>query len=245
MPTVRIIGPGRAGGALALALADAGWDVDEPLRRGDDLTHVGIGPDLLVIATPDAAIAEVAVAIQPTHGVVVAHLAGSLGLDALGEHVHRATLHPLVPIPDAHTGARRIRAGAWFGVAASTPSAARQVDRVIADVGGRAVTVDDEHRVAYHAAAAIASNHLVALLGQAERVAATAGVPLAAYLDLVRATVDNVEQMGPAAALTGPIARGDEGTVERHRAALDPSELPAYDALADQARRLVGKRSGS
>lgn len=244
MPTVRIIGPGRAGGALALALAGAGWDVDEPLRRGDDLTLVGIGPDLLVIATPDAAVAEVAAAIQPVPGAVVAHMAGSLGLDALGEHVHRACLHPLVPIPDAHTGARRLR-GAWFGVAASTPSAARQVARVVDDLGARSIDVADGDRAAYHAAAAIASNHLVALLGQVERVAASAGVPLEAYLDLVRATVDNVAALGPTAALTGPVARGDEATIERHRGAIGPDELAAYDAMVDLARRLTAARGSS
>ena len=79
----------------------------------------------------------------------------------------------------------------------------------------------------------------MALLGQVERVAATAGVPLEAYLDLVRATVDNVAALGPAAALTGPVARGDWATVDRHLAALDPSERPAYEAMAEQTRRLV------
>lgn len=241
MPTVRIIGPGRAGGALALALAASGWEVDEPVRRGDDLELVGIGPDLLVVATPDAAVAEVAAAIRPETGAVVAHLAGSLGLDVLGAHPHRACLHPLVAIPTAQVGARALR-GAWFGVAASTPSARRLVDRTIADLGAHAVTVADEDRARYHAAAAIASNHLVALLGQVERVAAGAGVPLSAYLDMVRGTVDNVERMGPVAALTGPISRGDEATVRRHVAALDPDERPAYEALADEARRLVALR---
>jgi predicted short-subunit dehydrogenase-like oxidoreductase (DUF2520 family) len=99
--------------------------------------------------------------------------------------------------------------------------------------------VADADRAAYHAAAAIASNHLVALLGQVERVAASAGVPLEAYLDLVRVTLDNVAELGPAAALTGPVARGDWDTVERHRAALDPAELAAYDAMVAAARRLV------
>ena len=79
----------------------------------------------------------------------------------------------------------------------------------------------------------------MALLGQVERVAAMAGVPLDAYLDLVRATLDNVTELGPAAALTGPVARGDWATVERHRAALPPDELMAYDALVAAARRLV------
>ena len=87
----------------------------------------------------------------------------------------------------------------------------------------------------------IASNHLVALLGQAERIGAQAGVELAALLDLVRATVDNVEELGPAAALTGPAARGDEATVERHLGAIAPAEHPAYRALADEARRLAGR----
>ena len=85
----------------------------------------------------------------------------------------------------------------------------------------------------------IASNHLVALLGQVERVAAAAGVPLEAYLDLVRATLDNVAELGPAAALTGPVARGDWATVDRHLAALDPSEHEAYGAMVALARRLV------
>jgi predicted short-subunit dehydrogenase-like oxidoreductase (DUF2520 family) len=77
------------------------------------------------------------------------------------------------------------------------------------------------------------------LLGQVERVAATAGVPLEAFLDLVRGTVDNVERLGPAAALTGPVARGDWDTVARHLAALDPSEREAYAAMASAAARLV------
>jgi predicted short-subunit dehydrogenase-like oxidoreductase (DUF2520 family) len=64
-------------------------------------------------------------------------------------------------------------------------------------------------------------------------------VPLEAYLDLVRATLDNVAEMGPAAALTGPVARGDWATVERHRAALPSDELVAYDAMVAAARRLV------
>ncbi|MBK5222421.1 MAG: DUF2520 domain-containing protein [Acidimicrobiia bacterium] len=243
MPTVRIIGPGRAGGALAIALAAAGWEVDEPIRRGDDLTLAAIGPDLLVIATPDSAVSEVAAAVRPAPGTVVAHLAGSLGLDVLADHPHRAALHPLVTIPTAQVGARRM-AGAWFGVAASTPSAARLVDQTVADLGARSIEVADADRASYHAAACIASNHLVALLAQVERVAGSVGVPLDAYLGLVRTSVDNVEAMGPAAALTGPVARGDEATVARHLASIDPSERPGYEAMAAEARRLAAGRSG-
>lgn len=239
MPSVRVIGPGRAGGALAGALGAVGWTVQPPLGRRDDLTPAAAGVDMLVIATPDAAIAEVAAVVEPSPTTVVAHLAGSLGLAELGAHPRRAGLHPLVALPDADVGARRLRAGAWFAVAGDPPEALDLVERVVADLGGRAFEVADEHRAAYHAAAAIASNHVVAVLGQAERVAAVAGVPLAAYLDLVRATIDNVAELGPAAALTGPAARGDWDTIARHRAALDDDELEAYDALVRAARRLV------
>ena len=158
--------------------------------------------------------------MAPVEGTVVAHLAGSLGLDVLAPHPRRAALHPLVSLPDAEVGARRLRAGAWFAVAGDPPGSLALMEALVADLGGRSFTVADADRAAYHAAAAIASNHLVALLGQVERVAAGAGVPLEAYLDLVRATLDNVAEMGPAAALTGPVARGDWATVERHRAAL-------------------------
>jgi predicted short-subunit dehydrogenase-like oxidoreductase (DUF2520 family) len=236
--TVRVVGPGRAGGAFSAALARVGWVVAEPVRHGEDPTAAAHGVDLLVIATPDAAIAEVAAAVEPIPDVVVAHLSGSLGLEVLASHPRRAALHPLVAIPDAEIGAGRL-VGAWFAVAGEPPEARLLVERVVADLGGRWFVVADADRAAYHAAAAIASNHLVALLGQVERVGATAGVPPEAYLDLARATLDNVAELGPAAALTGPVARGDWATVQRHRAALDPTELAAYDALVAAARRLV------
>lgn len=233
-PRVRIVGRGRAGSALALALQRVGWDVAESLGRRDDVTDAAAGVDLLVLATPDGVLAEVARQVRPERETVVAHLAGSRGLDVLEPHTRRAAVHPLVALPDAELGAARLLARAWFAVAGD-PMAVAVVDAL----GGRWFEVADEHRAAYHAAACIASNHLVALLGQVERVAAEAGVPLAAYLDLVRATLDNVAALGPAAALTGPAARGDWETIERHRAALDPFELEAYDALVRAARRLV------
>jgi predicted short-subunit dehydrogenase-like oxidoreductase (DUF2520 family) len=229
MPTLRVVGPGRAGGSLMRALGAVGWDVVPALRRGDDLRDAAAGVDLLVIATPDAAVGEIAAAVEPVATTVVAHLAGSLGVDVLGAHPRPAALHPLRSIPTPETDLR----GAWFAVAGDP-----LVGQVVTALGGYRVDVADADRVTYHAAACIASNHLVALLGQVERVAAAAGVPLAAYLDLVRGTVDNVAALGPAAALTGPVARGDDATVVRHLAAIDPSERIAYEAMADAARVL-------
>lgn len=234
MATLRIIGPGRAGTSLARALGRAGWAVAPALGRDDDLTDAGAGVDLLVVATPDRTIAAVASAVAPRPDTVVAHLAGSLGLDVLAPHPRRAALHPLVALPDPEAGAARLTSGAWFAVAGDP-----LVEQAVSDLGGTTFTVADEHRAAYHAAACIASNHLVALLGQVERVAATAGVPLDAYLDLVRATVENVADLGVAEALTGPVARGDEATLARHREALAADEIAAYEAMVAAARRLV------
>ncbi len=232
---VHIIGAGRAGGALALALTAAGWPAPTIFGRGDDLAAVGDEADIVVIATPDAAIADVAAAIPRRDDVTVAHLAGSLGLDVLGDHPRVAAIHPLVALPDPQTGAERLR-GAWYAVAGD-PS----VQHLVALLDGHAFHVADQDRVAYHAAAVVASNHLVALLGQAERIASTADVPLAAFLDLIRGTVDNVASLGPAAALTGPAARGDEATIARHIAALADDERFAYEAMAAEARRLAGR----
>ena len=103
MTRVRIIGPGRAGSSLATALSRAGWEVLPALGRYDDLSAAAAGTDLLLIATPDQAIADVAHAVKPVERTVVAHVSGSAGLDPLASHRRRAVLHPLVALPDAAT----------------------------------------------------------------------------------------------------------------------------------------------
>jgi len=236
---IRVVGPGRAGGAVSRALERAGWGVEKPLARGDALADAAHGVDLLLIAVPDAAIAGVAAQVEPVATTVVAHLAGSLGLDVLEPHPRRAAIHPLVSMPDPETGAARLSSGAWFAVAGDP--LAREI---VEGFHGNAFEVADADRASYHAAACIASNHLVALLGQVERVAKTANVPLEAYLDLVRTTIDNVARLGPAAALTGPAARGDEGTIQRHRRALPEDERHSYEVLSFEAHRLARGKVG-
>jgi len=242
MRSLRVLGSGRAGASVASALGRAGWDVCPVLGRDDDPSEAAEGVDLLVLATPDGVIAEVAAAVRPDDRTVVAHLAGSLGLDVLAPHRLRAALHPLVALPTAEIGARRLADRATFAVAGEPAAALALVEEVVSDLGGRSFVVADDDRAAYHAAAVIASNHLVALLGQVERVASSIGLPLDAYLDLIRVTVDNVAELGPAAALTGPASRGDQATLDRHRAALallGADEVATYDALVAAARRLV------
>jgi predicted short-subunit dehydrogenase-like oxidoreductase (DUF2520 family) len=239
--SLRVVGAGRAGGSLMRALARAGWEVRPPIGRDDPTAGAARDVDLLVIATPDAAIGEVAAAVEPVASTVVAHLAGSLGLDVLGVHDRRAAIHPLVSLPAPEVGAERL-VGAWFAVAGDS-----LVDRVVLDLDGRSFVVADADRALYHGAACVAANHLVALLGSVERLAGRLGIPGEAYLDLAAGALANVRDLGPAAALTGPAARGDWLTIERHRAAIIEAfppdvaaeELAAYDALVALARRLV------
>ena len=233
---LRVVGPGRAGGALQLAARQVGWDVRSPVRRGEPLDDAMSGVDLVVIATPDGAIADVANALPGDDEVVVAHLAGSYGLDVLGAHARRGALHPIVSLPSPEVGAERLLNGAWFAVAGDP-----LVRRLVDDLGGRAVDVADEARPLHHAAASVAANHLVALLAQVERLAGRAGVPLDAYLSIARGAIDNVAELGPADALTGPVARFDAATVRRHLDALDDRDRAVYLALADEAAILAGR----
>jgi predicted short-subunit dehydrogenase-like oxidoreductase (DUF2520 family) len=237
--TFRTVGPGRAGRSLTAALTAAGgFRCLGVLGRHDPPRHAAGAVDLLIIATPDDAVERVAAMVDPVPTTAVVHLSGSLGLDVLRTHPRRGSLHPLVPLPDAVVGAERLRSGATFAVAGDP------VTRDMAHaLGGRLVEVEDADRAVYHAAASIAANHLVALIGQVERIAGSVGLPLDAFAGLVHAATDDALALGPSRALTGPAARGDWDTVERHRAALaglagHRTELAAYDAMVGLARRL-------
>lgn len=247
-----LVGPGRAGTAVATALVAAGWRVTgvagrEPAaasvrtaagRLGapaGTAPEVAAGADLVVLATPDAAIeaaaAAVAASVRPE--ALVVHLAGAHGLEVLAAvPARRGALHPLQTLPDAERGAARLR-GAPAAVAGDP-----EVEALARAIGMTPFRVDDEDRAAYHAAACVASNHLVTLLAQ---VSATTSVPLDAFLPLVRATVDNVAELGPRVALTGPVARGDAATVRAHLGALPAGERDAYRAMARRTAVLAGR----
>lgn len=234
----RIVGPGRAGSSMSRVLDELGWELLEPLRRNDAPSNAATGVDLVIIATPDPLIGPVAHQIRPNPDALVIHLAGAVGVGALGAHPRRGALHPLVSMPDKKIGSQRLRGGAWFAIAADEPDDLDRLESIVAALGGRAIQVADDNRPTYHAAAVIASNHLVALLGQAERIAASAGLPLEPFLALASATLDGVATLGVHDALTGPVARGDWDRIAAHIRALDDDERPAYAALAEAAARL-------
>jgi predicted short-subunit dehydrogenase-like oxidoreductase (DUF2520 family) len=226
-----VVGRGRMGTALAARLREAGVHVCGPLGRGSD----GDGADVVLLAVPDGAIAEAAAVVAP--GGLVGHLSGATTLDPLAPH-EAFSLHPLMTAMGADTRFD----GASAAVAGSTGRALAVAHTLAETLGLRPIEVDDADRAAYHAAASIASNFLVTLEAAAERLAATAGVDRAALAPLVRAALENWAALGGERALTGPIARGDEATVARQRAALAercPDLLPLWDALADATRDLA------
>jgi predicted short-subunit dehydrogenase-like oxidoreductase (DUF2520 family) len=255
-----LVGPGRAGIAVADGLVAAGHGCVAVAGRASDsrstrraadryrapattVAAAGRQAHLVIIATPDATIDDTAAALAAglRPGGLVVHLSGARGLDALDPiaatrpDVNLGALHPLQTFVDP-TEDRVALTGTWAAI--SGPPAVR---RLAHDLGLRPFEVPDDRRAEYHAAAVVASNHLVALLGQVERLAGHAEVPLAAFEPLVRATVDHVFDLGPAAALTGPVARGDVATVSRHLAVIAEDEHRAYQAMADSARRLAGR----
>lgn len=235
----RIIGPGRAGGAFARALTDVGWDLDRSYGRHDDLSSAASGIPVLLICVPDHAVKSVAAAVNPGDAVIV-HVSGSHRLDVLGNHERVGSVHPLMTLPDSERGAARLLDGCNFAIAGD-PVAAAIVDALC----GRSFFVEDDQRNLYHAAAAVASNHLVALAAQVARLAKAAGVPAEAYWPLMTASLANVSEVGPTDALTGPAARGDWETMRRHRAALasvSAEDVDLYSALASEAATLAGRQ---
>ena len=224
-----VVGAGRLGTALADALRERGHDVRGPLGR--DETEAA---DAILLCVPDAEI-EAAAAQVAGSARFVGHTSGATPLSALA--VARAEcfgLHPLQTF--AHGGGSF--EGAACAVAGSTPDALALAERLAGDLGMEAFEIADEDRPAYHAAASIASNFLVTLEAAAESL----GVPRHRLAPLVRQTVENWERLGAEQALTGPVARGDELTVERQRAAVEaerPELLPLWDALVELTRDLA------
>ncbi len=229
--SLAVVGDGRMGQALVAALPGTAG----PFGRGFD----GDGFDAVLLAVPDSQIAVAAAAIAP--GPMVGHCAGALGLDVLAPH-EAFGLHPLMTVTQA--GAMFVGAGA--AVAGNTPAALAFAHELAVELGTHAVEIADVDRAAYHAAASIASNFLVTLEDVAETLLGTTGADRALLVPLVRAAVENWASLGGPAALTGPIARGDEATVARQRAALaerTPELLALFDTMCDATRALAARNA--
>lgn len=229
---VTIVGSGRAGSSFATALGLVGHDVD--VVHHDEVSSIG-APDLIILCVPDDDIASVAAGIPVRDDRVLAHVAGSRNLDVLAPHPRVGSLHPLMALPTGSEAARLI--GATYCVAGD-----ELVREVAMSLAGRVITLRDDQRTIYHAAAVVASNHLVALMGQVESLAVSAGLSLEDFLPLAEQTLKDVARFGPAGALTGPASRGDMATIDAHLAAMPESERSTYVALANAAFELAELR---
>lgn len=227
-----IVGAGRCGLSLSLASHAAGHEVT--VRHHDELAGLPEA-DAIVLCVPDDRIAEVAAALPLTSAVVM-HVAGSRGLDVLYPHQRVASMHPLMALPSPEVGSQRLR-GATFAV--SGDSLASELAH---SLGGRPVVIESDARVNYHAAACVAANHLVTLMASVKEIAQSAGLSLNDFLPLAYAALDDVAQVGPRDALTGPASRGDLATIDAHLAAIPESTRELYVALAREALALGESR---
>jgi predicted short-subunit dehydrogenase-like oxidoreductase (DUF2520 family) len=221
--SIQIVGArGRVGSTLSARLAERGVVLDSA------------SPALVLLCVPDRAIAEVAPEILV--GPWIAHVSGATRLGALDPHTRRFGLHPLQSF-SKERGAEQLD-GVWGAVTAETDEA-RAVGWWLAEtLGLRPFALGDDRRAAYHAGAAMASNYLVTLRAAARSLLDAAGVPPEALDPLIRGVMDTGFE------LTGPIARGDWETVERHLAVIRaerPELEELYVVLAAATARIAGR----
>lgn len=209
--------------------------------------------DLVVLAVPDDTIAPLAESLSWRPGQAVIHLSGSQAASVLAAAAARGTrtaaLHPLmtfprVPLATPLAPVRARIAGCAWALEAVDPELATQLGLVVAALQGRLVRLAASDRIPYHISAVLASNAVVALLGAATDLwgsFADGGLAtdeaLAALLPLLRATVDNLAEVGLPNALTGPIARGDVGTLTAHLEWLAAAATPSSTSSVETAAR--------
>jgi predicted short-subunit dehydrogenase-like oxidoreductase (DUF2520 family) len=247
--TVGVVGAGRVGAVLGAALNAAGHRVvataavsaasrdraarllpDAAVLPADEVARAA--DDLLLLSVPDDALGSVVAGLAATGalrpGQIVAHTSGAHGLDVLGD-VEGMALHPAMTFTGTDADLDRLPGIAW-GVTTGDRAFAT---RLVADLGGVPEWIAEDARPVYHAALAHGANHLVTLVNEAADVLRAAGVerPERVLSPLLHAALDNALRLGDAA-LTGPVSRGDAGTVRKHLDRLPAEAVPAYLALA-------------
>lgn len=267
-PTVSIVGCGRAGGAIGLALKGAGYQIAAAYshsRAGRQRAHrllevpvlsrpaeVANAGDVVVVSVPDGAISDVAPqvaeGIRPRRFAV--HTSGAVSIEALAAvrdaGARIGSMHPLQTLPDARRGARSLQGAA---VAVTCADADRgDLHRLARGWGGRPFALEDAAKTRYHAAAVFASNYLVTAAWAASILLGGAGVgdPRPLLGPLIAQTAANIAEAGPERAITGPVVRGDADVVRRHLDELDRLDAAgghihrAYASMAELTAYLVG-----
>jgi len=266
-PTVGIIGPGRAGVGLALALAVAGREVLLYGRRPKAVPRpltLTVGPadapppawiaqaGVVILAVRDDAIRILAESLPRAGAIrpdqVVLHLSGAQGQEVLSpllsSRAALGSLHPLQTIAEPERAPQRLK-GAWAAVE-GMPRAVRVAEDLARALGLRPFHVPSEAKAIYHAGAVFASNYFVVVEAVAQRLLRLAGLTDAeawqALRPLVAGTFDNLTEQGPPGALTGPVARGDAATIRRHVACLTRDDALLYRSLGRAALELARQR---
>lgn len=259
LPTVGVVGAGRVGAVLGAALAAAGYPVVAasgrssasrariarllPGARRCPASAVVQAADVVIFAVSDDALAPLVAHLAEggsfRPGQIVIHTSGAHGVGILHPAVARGArpiaLHPAMTFTGSAADLDRLREGIPFGVTA-TPQTRDFAAALVAALGGTPEWIDESDRALYHAALVHGANHLVTLVNEALDRLRDAGVVHAERVaaPLLRAALENTLRMGDAA-LTGPVARGDAGTISRHLRVLDasaPDSVPAYRELA-------------
>ena len=249
---IAIIGNGRAGGAFSEALKAVGHVVYGPYTRGfskqqdfiDCLSHV----EVVIVATNDSNIKVVASElffaltkssldsnIEPN--LLVVHLSGAKSLEDLSIFSNKASMHPLAPLPNQIVGALRLRSNITYAVTEN-----EIVKDLVKSLNGKCVFVDDTKRALYHTVASMASNFLVALMGEVSKLAEICDLSLDDFIQLSEFSIQDVKDFGIRAALTGPVVRNDIQTLNSHRVAVGKvgkEDLRFYDSGVKSIKSLV------
>ena len=267
-PLIGIVGAGAVGTALGVALSRAGWPVaavasrDRGRReRFRQLVEGARGfaeanalldeVELIILAVPDDAIARVAGSLRMYGGQALVHTSGALGAEVLSPAMAAGTqigaFHPLVAFADTERAVAALH-GATVAIEGDDQLASMLADMAEA-IGAQPVRLARGSKAAYHAAAVLAAGGFVALLDAIAELGRVAGLDeagsLAIYGPLIEQTLGNARALGIRSALTGPITRGDVGTLESHLAALRtyaPAVLDLYRAAAEREIAMAEQR---
>lgn len=272
MQSVSIIGIGRLGGALAIALSRAGYRVENLIFRSkpgpaeiagsispsphlisfDDLQY--LTSDIIFITSADPEITGISTQIAAklkAHSFVF-HVSGSLSSEVLSDIAKvgcgTGSMHPLVSVSDSIRGSERF-AGVFFCVEGRDDAVALAKE-MVSHLGGEAFSIETRNKSLYHASAVTASGHLVALIDIAAEMLSKCGIePDEAkriLMPLVKSTVENLEGQSDAEALTGTFARADVAAFDRHITALTGNVsdeiLRVYLELADRSMDLAERQ---
>jgi predicted short-subunit dehydrogenase-like oxidoreductase (DUF2520 family) len=263
-----IIGPGRMGGALAIALSRSDAEISDIVFRrnkpGQDILNATDNPrvlsfndefrletDVIIIATADP---DIPIAVKSLIGKIdgkplVLHTSGSLSSDILAEFrdlgCSVGSMHPLLSVSDPLIGSETF-ASAFFCIEGD-PDAIPLIKEIVTKLGGKSFAIETKMKPLYHAAAVMACGHLTALIDMSSKMLVDSGIPSSEstqmLMPLIKSTINNIDEGGLANALTGSFARGDVDAVDRHIDAIKEKEtisaLLVYLILGEHSLRLA------